>query len=185
MVMINVDGTGRQPAGLPMCRVAAGGTVRVLLCSDFPLAIGTHWCGSSVVCVGRDCPLCEVGPSRVSVFSIVRPYVAEKIGSPCLLEMSAGSYARLDGLFRMEGVRWMAGASCVLSRRRANSPLCVEPITGLPLANVEALPVSTTLKAVCVLLKLPQPLDEEDPADWAIRMRPAMWTLAEKALARL
>lgn len=165
---------------LPVLRVHAGGTVQAILLQRKALSFCVHWQGSSVVCVGPDCPLCSISSPRQIFWICAKPIIASKFGAVSLLEMSASSEGRLQGLLKMEGISDTLGLHVEMSRKRQNSPLVVVPIVG-EIEPVRDVAIEATLDAVTVLLKLPMRLPEEDAAAWAERVRPLLSRLAANA----
>lgn len=185
MVSIGGGGSDASRFSLPLLKVQPGQCIEFELASTEPLSIGVHWCDRSLVCVGDGCPLCDYSQCRSAVFAVVTQMVNGKPGREALLEMSASAYARLDGLLRMEGVRWAPTLLCQATRRKRNSPLVVEPRATGPRAIGSGSPPIRTLRAVCVLMKLAQPQAAESPSEWMLRMRPTFLAHAKREADRL
>lgn len=141
--------------GLPVLRVNAGSEVEVSVQSLTPVFADTHYFGRQFFCAGEDCPGCGVKPPRTRVFFLATLTHGQK--RTVLVENSAAMWSRLSGLLQMGADGWQPGLLLSLSRRRANSPLIMDPLgNGGPVAPrfETSLPL---LAALAVLHDLPLP----------------------------
>lgn len=115
-------------ARLPILKVEGGAMVEAVICCDTVFAWHTHWVGSrSYVCPGEDCPACPDWECRWQGWLLVRLLHGQRKAQPFLIELSATTFDRFDGLLRFEGGRQYFGLAVQMSRQRRRSALLIEP----------------------------------------------------------
>jgi len=175
----------RSRAQLRVLRVVPHHPCEVELLSDELIWAGTHWIdGRQWLCAGGEeggCPGCACQGSRLVGLTVVGLMVRGRV-IPHLLETSALSWSRLEGLARMEGLRVAPGLVVNVSRSRSRAGLRLEP-TGL-VADVVPFSEGQLVDAFAVLFGLPLSQGGESADDWAARVGPVMASFVAQALER-
>jgi len=101
-----------------------------------------------------------------------------------LLELSGSAWDRLSGLMRMEGYESIEALVLHASRRKAKSPLQLDPVTVAKETAGRLIEDHAAWSAISVLYGLPQPRPEESIAVWNSRCEQAASRLIELAIVR-
>jgi len=172
---------------IKVLKVRAGEVFEVVARRAEPLGYVSHWVGrENHMCVGEECPACmaSLGARWVGVLP-VSLQTGEDLRGPFLLELTGPSWARADGLLRLEGARSAVGIRFRVSRRRARSGLVVDPTSEDAVPRVKALEDWVVLDALATLFHLPRCLEGESAEAWTHKASwPARCRL-EAAIARL
>jgi len=123
------DAPTKRPK-LAVVKVRGGQGCDLVICCRGVLGLSTHWVdGRSYVCPGEDCPACsQCWPDRWAGFLVVR-VLGPKSRAPQLLELSGSAWDRLNGLLKMEGYSGVEGLVIHAERRKAKSPLVMDPVS--------------------------------------------------------
>lgn len=172
-------------AMLSVLKVAGGSRLEVVICSEKVFGFASHWVvNRSYLCGGPECPACAGGlQSRWHGFYPVILFDDEgrKVR---LLELPASSFDRFSGLCRMEQYSSPRGILCSVSRRKANSPLRVDPVGLADGCKLKTLDERRVWSAIGVLYGLPQVGHDESPAEWSERCRVMVCSLLSGAIRK-
>lgn len=157
---------------LPVLRTQPGSVHQVTLQSEKVLYLGTHWFNAQLLCAGEDCPACDWSPSKCRGFAIGLAEAVQR-QTPVLIEASAGSWSRVEGLRQMEGLAFKPGLRIEIGRRKRNSPLRLEPYAEGGPVEEQYRAAWRMVAALAVIFRLPIPRPDEDPQQWALRVKPA------------
>lgn len=173
---------GTRRLSLPLIRVNPRSVVHLAWAGTVPICVGTHWFGKSLICIGDGCPACEVMRVRLSVFALARIVDAGVLSPLAMLECSAASWCRYEGLATMDTDGVAPGQVVAVTRRAANKPLVIEPMPGQVVPMEKPGSLHQLLQAVSVLLRVPGPLEGEGAVAWRDRMKPTFRLALESAL---
>lgn len=170
---------------LAVLKIRGGQASDVVVCCREVFGLSTHWVeGRSYVCSGADCPACcQCWPSRWAGFLTVR-IIGPASRAPMLLELSGSAWDRLSGLMRMEGYESIEAVVLHASRRKAKSPLQLDPVTIAKETAGRLIEDHAAWSAISVLYGLPQPRPDESIAVWNSRCEQAASRLIELAIVR-
>lgn len=169
---------------LPVFRLEAGRTALLTLQGDSVLYMGVHYFGRSVPCLGVECPGCDRAPSRCRGFLLALLRVGER-ERPVVVEASAPQWSRLEGLRQMEGLAFEPGLVVEASRKKRNSPLRLEPVSGGGRIEEQFRSRWRLLSALSVLFSLPSPRAGMTCEEWATASRPAAVAQVLAAIGRV
>jgi len=153
---------------LSVLKIQGGQASDLVLCAEKCFGMATHWwVDRSWACGGDLCPACMAGINgRWICF-----YPCYSQGDPQrrirLLELSATSYDKFNGLCRMEGFTESGGMAVHASRKKKGSPLSVTPIGEVPSSERKSLDDSSVWSAIGALYSLPAVKKLQSIASWS------------------
>lgn len=161
----------RTRTKMPILKIKGGMSVKVLPLVKEPIGFHSHWLGTrSFMCPGVNCPACfaAVGTRWVG-FLPVRWF--NELGGDShvsVLELTAGSYERLEGLRKMMGHGSLLSMLCDVSRARNRSVLVLEPMDADQECEraTKPFPEWLLLDAIATLYGLPACADGSSRSDW-------------------
>lgn len=162
------DSPVRRGDGLAVLKVAAGSATEVQVLHGEPVGIVVHWlAGRTWFCPGERCPVCLSGiGGRWSGWYLVK-VLCRGQGKAFGLELSAPAFDQMLGLVRMECAAIEPGQVFQVSRRRAKSALCVEPVALQAGALIdEAASRRRLLRGLATLYRLPPLINGTSEEDW-------------------
>jgi hypothetical protein len=172
---------------LPLLRVNAGAVVQARLLSAGPMWLKVHWIGGrQVLCTGDDeefCAGCCVSGSRVTGFVLATLMMQER-ERLFLLELSPGSWSRVEFLMAAEKLSRERGLWCEITRSRQRAPLRIEPTEESTSSYAPVNLQIRLLEAVAILYGLPFANYGESIEAWETRIRPMLVEQMSRALAK-
>jgi len=183
---------GEMPSSrtkVQVLKVRGGSAMEVVPIVREPLGVHVHWLGvRSFMCPGRECPACfaAVG-SRWAGFLPVRWKVQQSAAVHVgILELTGGTFERVQGLLRMVGLRDMLGVKTRASRGRDRGPLRLEPLIESvdDVDEVKEFPGWMLRDAIATLYGLPSCPEGLSGGDWEAIAIPHAVKLIRVALPR-
>lgn len=168
--------------GLPVLRLAARSSATLIMQTDQPVLINTHWLGRRLWCSGDDCPGCDLAPCRTVTYFLALVDVPSR-QFPVLVETTPHEMSRLAGFCQMDGYVIGSGLVVEASRAKPRSPIRFEPMgcDGTVLQKYQ--PSTVAVAAAAVLAGLPTPDEDSDLESYAITIQAAAVDRLRRAIS--
>lgn len=169
---------------LQVLRVPAGMRYMLVMASESPVIVRTHWVGRRLWCAGTHCPACDTLPGRSVAYSVVIDW-RDTGPVPLLLECTAREMDLLDREACACELGFGPGLRFEASRAKKRSPLRFRPVSDKAESLAAFAPVKRALNAAAVLGGYAPARDEESLVDYSLRLRVAVINRLERAMAGL
>lgn len=167
---------------LPLLRLRTNVSVELTIQSTEPVWIATHYLKRQLPCAGPDCPLCvEMAPRTKGFF--IATLADGSHQRAMLVEVSPNAMSGLQGLQLMSESNFAPGQKIVAFKRRANSPLRLEPKEEEGTIVEDLRSEFRLLCAVGVIFGIPLPSPGETVTEWDARIHDGLLRKLRRASA--